>query len=79
MSKGGVSPLGLPPGFCPALSIREQNSRSDAHHAAFRSQKIYADRCWEMLNVLPSGSLNHATLPSPGDVQIPSSSCCMPG
>jgi peptidoglycan/xylan/chitin deacetylase (PgdA/CDA1 family) len=33
--------------------------------------------CCEILSVFPSGSLNHATLPPPGDVQIPRSSCSM--
>ena len=27
-------------------------------------------QCWEMRSVLPSGSLNHATLAPPGDKQI---------
>src|SRR5579884_1105846 len=32
-----------------------------------------------MLNVFPSGSLNHATCAPLGEFQIPSSSCCIPG
>jgi aryl-alcohol dehydrogenase-like predicted oxidoreductase len=32
-----------------------------------------------MLNVFPSGSLNHATLAPLGAFHMPSSSCCIPG